>query len=270
MSRTRAFPRSGGTAYAFDFSWNGGADVGIALFKSWPGQAFYNRDEAVAVADANAAGQGERFDYTAPSTDTYGLVAWSNGGDVSGSQGSLRVGPRTHVLAAGTPIVTRANPGHFEYTHGGSDPGRWSAVGLRPQTGFELEPRGLRKLHLQPALCVFREEEVFHQTVCSCSCRHFAIALADVPSRHRSTARNARSCWGREESSEEVERDEAVDPSSWSFVLVGDDSRSRRRVARRDGVDGYGLLCQAAEQLARLENVRRGENRCSNSPSVRG
>ena len=57
---------------------SGTADMGIALFRSDGSPYYAGRTAAAASADSHGSGQGETLSYTAPATDWYGVVVWSN------------------------------------------------------------------------------------------------------------------------------------------------------------------------------------------------
>jgi hypothetical protein len=68
-----------GRTYTFTLNMTSGtADVGIALFRSSGTLYYAGKDSFVQSADENGNGQGETFAYTAPATDYYGFVVWSN------------------------------------------------------------------------------------------------------------------------------------------------------------------------------------------------
>ena len=68
-----------GRQYRFTLNMiSGTANVGIALFKSTASAYYAGRSSNAAIADAGGSGGGETFTYTAPASDWYGFIVWSN------------------------------------------------------------------------------------------------------------------------------------------------------------------------------------------------
>lgn len=130
-------PLFGGETVQFTVEVTSGAlDLKVALFDSEGIAGWNNRSGALLVADGAGVGGTESFQFTAPASDVYGLVFWTD----SAWFGTFRiqVGP-TPVLAA-EELVYGSTATLALYDHTIVDP-EWAVVGTRPTPGTDVTLR---------------------------------------------------------------------------------------------------------------------------------
>jgi len=107
-----------GHAYRFTVTNPDGAlDMGAALFRSSGAAYAAGRDQAVSLSDVSGTGGTEQVDFTCPTDDWYGFVAFNNGASPSGPTGSYVVDLQD--LGATTPPAPGTSTPSFTptFTH---------------------------------------------------------------------------------------------------------------------------------------------------------
>jgi len=95
-------PLNSGEEFTYTLDIQGSSDMGMAIFKSNNGTYYTGRSSSEELSD-NAGYVDESFVYTAPASDWYGLVVWSNDGNstnytivIAGNQPDIAVSPDSH------------------------------------------------------------------------------------------------------------------------------------------------------------------------------
>ncbi len=112
---------------------SGTADLGLAVFDS-DGQANYaaGRAGAIAEADARGAGQGEGVYFASASSDTLGLVLWSN---TPGGTANYRIELRSVDKLTANSVLSKGGAAQADFLYAPTGPRGWSVLGLKPGTG---------------------------------------------------------------------------------------------------------------------------------------
>jgi hypothetical protein len=112
---------------------SGTADLGLAVFDS-DGQANYaaGRPGALAEADARGAGQCEGIYFTAASSDTLGLVLWSN---TPGGTANYRIELRSIDKLVANSALSKGGTAQADFLYAPVAPQGWSVLGLKPGLG---------------------------------------------------------------------------------------------------------------------------------------
>ncbi len=111
----------------------GTADLGLAVFDS-DGQIGYaaGRNGAIAEADANGAGQGEGIYFASSSSDTLGLVVWSN---TPGGTATYRIELRSVDGLTANSALNKGGTAQADFLYAPTGTRGWSVLGLKPGTG---------------------------------------------------------------------------------------------------------------------------------------